>query len=212
MDEKPIRNLGQQVLLTAFAFVLVIFVTLSALLVYQNFELARRIDTLISSQAEINAQVQQLQREVIRLNSFFEPGGVKKMSLRLKESGGLADCKANYYAALIYGHARKNGLDPFLVYSVIKTESHFTSAAVSSKGARGLMQVMPAWTRTFAITPDDLLHPAVNISVGTSILGYELARTGDVGSALAVYYSGQPRENDGYVRKVMNTYKRLRTG
>ncbi|MBW2039900.1 MAG: lytic transglycosylase domain-containing protein [Deltaproteobacteria bacterium] len=209
MDDKAARHIGAQALSIAFAFALVVFVALATILIYQNFELSRRIDSVIGSQAEIKAQFQELQREVDRLNSFFAPQGIKKMSSRLKKFGHLEDGEANYYAALIYVYSNKNGLDPFLVYSVIQTESNFVQEAVSPKGARGLMQVMPSWSRGFDISPDDLFHPAVNIRVGTSILRDEVRRLRDWQKALAVYNSGRSHGRGKYVEKVMDIYKML---
>lgn len=209
MSEKPIRQIGAQALLTAFAFALVAFVALGTLVIYQNFELSRRIDSVIESQAEIKAQFQELQREVDRLNSFFEPRGIKKMSLRLKDFDHLEEGEVNYYAALIYVYSNKNGLDPFLVYSIIQTESHFVPHAVSPKGARGLMQVMPSWSKGFGIAPDDLFHPAINICVGTSILRDDLKRLRNLWKALAAYNSGRSHGREKYVKKVMKIYKKL---
>ena len=131
------------------------------------------------------------------------------MSLRLKGFGHLEDGDANYYAALIYVYSNEKGLDPFLVYSVIQTESHFVPDAVSPKGARGLMQVMPVWSAAFGISPDDLFHPAINVRVGTSILRGELKRLRNLRKALAVYNSGRAQEKGKYVKKVMDIYKML---
>ena len=44
---------------------------------------------------------------------------------------------------LIYSTAQNYELDPFLVFAVVKVESGFNAEAVSSKGAKGLMQLMP---------------------------------------------------------------------
>jgi len=209
MNDKPVKQMGTQALLTAFAFALVVFVATASVLVYQNFDLSRRINSVIESQAGIKAQVQELQKEVDRLNSFFTPKSIKKMSLRLKGFGHLEDGDANYYAALIYVYSNENGLDPFLVYSIIQTESHFVPDAVSPKGAKGLMQVMPSWSREFGISPDDLFHPAINILVGASILRGELKRLRNLRKALAVYNSGRSHEKGKYVKKVMDIYKML---
>lgn len=206
VNDKAVKTIGMHVLMTAFAFALVVFVVVVTLLIYQNFELSRRIDTVIKSQAEIRAQFQELRKEVDRLDSFFEPRGIKNMSLRLKDFDHLKDGEANYYAALIYVYSNKNGLDPFLVYSIIQTESHFVPDAVSPKGARGLMQVMPSWGEAFGIRPDELFHPAINVRVGTLILRDELKRYKNLRKALAAYNSGRSHGRKQYVRNVMNLY------
>jgi len=209
VNDKKERNIGAQVLLTAFAFFLVVFVSLATILIYQNFELSRRIDNVIESQAEIKAQVQELQKEIDRLNAYFTPQSIKKMSLKLQTFDHLEQWEANYYAALIYVYSNKNALDPFLVYSVIQIESSFVTEAVSPKGARGLMQVMPSWSSGFGISPDELFHPAVNIRIGTSILRGELKRLRNLRKALAVYNSGKSHGRKHYVKKVMEIYEML---
>ena len=209
MSEAVVRQVGTQVLMTVFAFVLVVFVGVAAILVYQNFELSRRIDSVINSQAQIQAHVHELQKEVERLNSIFVPETIKKMSFGLQSFNQLRPTTANYYAVLVYVNSVRKGLDPCLVYSVIQTESCFVPEAVSRKGARGLMQVMPAWTEMFGITVDDLFDPAVNIDVGTWILRDELDRRRDVGRALAAYNSGKPYGRERYVQRVMDFYKTL---
>jgi len=209
MSETGLRQVGTQALLTVFALVLVVFVGVAAILVYQNFELSRRIDSIIDSQSQIEAQVHELQKEVERLNSVFAPETIKKMSFNLQSFNQLHPTTANYYAALVYINSVRKGLDPYLVYSVIQTESYFIPKAVSCKGARGLMQVMPTWTGMFGITVDDLFHPAVNIDVGTWILRDELNRRRDLRRALAAYNSGKPYGGETYVQRVMDFYKML---
>jgi len=49
--------------------------------------------------------------------------------------------------SLVHKHARASGLDPQIVLSVIEIESSFNRFAVSSAGARGLMQIMPFWIK-----------------------------------------------------------------
>lgn len=204
------RQAGAQVLLVAFAFALVVFVALSAVLVYQNFELSRRIDGVIQSQAEIKAQAQELQKEIERLNSLFVPKSVKKISSRLRAFGHLGEGDANYLAAVIYIYSMENRLDPLLVYSVICVESSFRPGAVSLKGATGLMQVMPSWADAFDIPSDDLFHPAVNVWAGTKILRGELERLKRLDLALKVYVSGKPYVGRGYVERVLGVYKKIR--
>lgn len=103
-----------------------------------------------------------------------------------------------HYAGTISAAAREEGLDPFMVAAVIRTESRFRPAVESSKGARGLMQIMPDTGRWAAaqlkIEPysDDLLkEPATNIRIGSWYLRRLIDQyRGDVVIALAAYNGG----------------------
>jgi soluble lytic murein transglycosylase-like protein len=67
--------------------------------------------------------------------------------------------------------SRRQGADPVLVLSVMKKESSFNPKARSNKGARGLMQVMPATGRTYGVkSPSKLYDPNTNIRVGVAFL------------------------------------------
>jgi soluble lytic murein transglycosylase len=86
-------------------------------------------------------------------------------------------------------------LDPLLVLSLIRQESGFNANARSSAGALGLMQVMPATARTFALANKrKLLDPLVNLAIGTKFLRQSLERfSGDVELTLAGYNAGAER-------------------
>lgn len=113
-------------------------------------------------------------------------------------------------------HARAKGLDPELVHAVIKAESAYQSAAVSPKGAVGLMQVMPATGRRFGVT--DLAQPEGNLRAGTAYLRHLLDRFDNVPLALAAYNAGEGAvirhgnqippypETQGYVRSILRDY------
>jgi hypothetical protein len=108
--------------------------------------------------------------------------------------------------------ARLHQLSPDLVRSVMSAESEFDQWAVSSKGAQGLMQLMPATARRFGVT--DPFDARQNIFGGTQYLRVLMDQFGgDVSLVLAAYnagegavlrYGGIPpyRETRGYVQKV----------
>ena len=114
---------------------------------------------------------------------------------------------------LILAAAQEHRVDPGLISAVIRVESNFSARAVSPKGARGLMQLMPATARRLGVArPFD---PAENIRGGTAYLSQLANRFGEtqVELILAAYnagehavesYGGVPpyRETRDYVRKV----------
>ncbi|MEH6471251.1 MAG: transglycosylase SLT domain-containing protein [Halopseudomonas sp.] len=84
--------------------------------------------------------------------------------------------------------ARKAGLPPDLVLSVIHTESLFQRFAISVVGAQGLMQVMPFWKNEIGRPSDNLTEIDTNLRYGCTILAYYLKRSkGNISEALARY-------------------------
>jgi soluble lytic murein transglycosylase-like protein len=84
--------------------------------------------------------------------------------------------------------ATRAGLPPELVLAVIDVESNFDRFAISSVGARGLMQVMPFWVNEIGRPGDDLFDIHTNLRFGCSILKLYLERErGNRSKALARY-------------------------
>lgn len=101
---------------------------------------------------------------------------------------------------LIERAARAAGLDPRLVASVVMEESAFNPLAVSSAGARGLLQLMPATGAEIArrvglkgFTPDQLFKPEINLRLGASYLKSLTQRSRSLPMALAAYNAGAAR-------------------
>lgn len=98
----------------------------------------------------------------------------------------------------------KNGLDPYLVASLIRQESEFNASAISYANAWGLMQIEPNVGRTLAreegishFQTFQLLNPEVNIRLGCKYLKQMLDRFGGVQEyALAAYNAGDSRVVD----------------
>jgi hypothetical protein len=109
-------------------------------------------------------------------------------------------------------------LDPDLVNSVIHAESGFNSHAVSPKGARGLMQLMPSTANTLGV--NDAFDPQENVGGGSRYLRELLERYNfDLVKALAAYNAGPQRveqykgvppfhETRAYVAKIVHDYNR----
>jgi len=88
----------------------------------------------------------------------------------------------------VHQEAVHAGLAPELVLSVIHVESNFDRFAISSAGARGLMQVMPFWLDELDRPGDDLFDIRTNIRFGCTILRHYLDREkGNHSRALARY-------------------------
>lgn len=120
---------------------------------------------------------------------------------------------------LILQNGSRYNVDPYLIFLVMEQESHFNAGAVSPKGARGLMQLMPGTAARFGVRrPHD---PAQNISGGTRYLRELLNRFNNrVDLVLASYNAGEGavakfgqrvppyRETRNYVKKISYRYKR----
>jgi len=102
-----------------------------------------------------------------------------------------------YWTELV-ANAGKNGLDPYLVASLIRQESEFNAGAVSRANAYGLMQLLPSVGKSVArkegmkgFDTRQLLNPTVNLELGTANLKLVLDRFGgQVEYALAAYNAG----------------------
>lgn len=121
-------------------------------------------------------------------------------------------------SAVIDRLARRQRLDPGLVRAVIRVESGFDARAVSSRGARGLMQLMPATARQLGV--HDAFDAAENVRGGTEYLRRMIDHfDGNLELGLASYnagpgavdrYGGVPpfEETRRYVRRVLEAYRR----
>lgn len=95
----------------------------------------------------------------------------------------------------IWYECRRAGLEVSLVLGLIQVESNFRRFAISSAGARGLMQVMPFWTRVIGDgDPARLFHMQTNLRFGCQILRHYIDRErGDLFLALGRYNGSRGR-------------------
>ena len=118
----------------------------------------------------------------------------------------------------VKNYSAQQQIDPEFVASVIRQESQFNPKAVSPKGARGLMQLMPGTAQNLGVK--DAFDPAANIDGGTRYLHQLFEQYhGDAVKALAAYnagpqrvdqYKGVPpyRETQLYVSRIIRDFNR----
>jgi len=146
---------------------------------------------------------------------------------------GISDREASLLAREIDRNARLYDFDPLLILAVVLTESGAQFRAVgrgasgAASGALGVMQVQPATARTMAMalgmTPparDDMMDPSYNLSVGVAFLLQMVHRYGDLRLGIMAYnvgptglesgLRGESALPEGYYRKVLDNYRRLR--
>lgn len=124
--------------------------------------------------------------------------------------------------SLIRQSATKYSVDPYLIFCVMEQESHFNTHALSPKGARGLMQLMPGTSARLGVRrPSD---PAQNIAGGTRYLRQLLNQfNGRIDLVLASYNAGEGavmkfggrvppyRETRDYVKRISYRYRRTKS-
>jgi soluble lytic murein transglycosylase-like protein len=123
--------------------------------------------------------------------------------------------------SIIVDAATRNGVDPVLIYATMHQESSFKARAMSNKGARGLMQLMPGTASRFGVA--NIWDPKQNIEGGTRYMRFLLDMfDGDVNLALAGYNAGEGavlkfgrqippyNETQEYVRRISRRYALMR--
>jgi soluble lytic murein transglycosylase-like protein len=137
-----------------------------------------------------------------------------------KSLDGFSTGDANVDRFIVESGAR-NGIDPVLLYSIMHRESSFKRFALSPKGARGLMQLMPATAARFGVR--NIFDPQQNIEGGARYVRFLLDLfDGDVRLTLAGYNAGEGavmkygyrvppyRETQEYVRRISERYALMR--
>ncbi len=142
------------------------------------------------------------------------PAPTPTVALRFEESSRVPE---GPYGEQIYAAARKHQVNPQVIAALVRAESSGNPRAVSRKGARGLMQLMPATAKRFGVKPERLFDPVQNIEAGVKYLRWLIDQfPNDLASVLAAYnageraverYGGIPpyRETRGYVRRIYTT-------
>lgn len=133
------------------------------------------------------------------------------------DTGILYEKRRAGYDKLIERVARTEGLDSDLLRAVVATESNYDPRAISTKGAVGLMQLMPETAQRMGVT--DPFHPEKNLEAGARHLRRLIEKYGgQLALALSAYnagenavdrYKGVPPfpETRDYVKKVLKAYQ-----
>jgi soluble lytic murein transglycosylase-like protein len=119
---------------------------------------------------------------------FDGPAVITSEGVRPLVAEPYAPAGASTVAQAVDASARRHGLDPSLLGAVARRESGGRQQAVSSKGAIGIMQLMPGTARDLGVDPRDA---AANVEGGAAYLAMLMKRyAGNVPTALAAYNAG----------------------
>ena len=197
--------MSKTLLLLTLALLLAAFVPAQAQSTYQidNFDLANAVQ-IHTPKAEPRP------KRLLRLTS-----------MPLNPSLGGFTTGDSQVDTFIVESGKRNSVDPLLLYSIMHQESSFKSRAMSYKGARGLMQLMPPTAVRFGVT--NIWDAKQNIEGGARYMRFLLDLfEGDVNLALAGYNAGEGAvlkygykvppygETQEYVRRIGRRYSLIR--
>lgn len=187
-----------------------------------NFDFANAVKIETPSPAPAK---QPVPRKLTKLRNYTytPPAGalVELTSKSLNPSLGNFTTGNPQVDTFIVESSKRNSVDPLLIYSIMHQESSFKPRALSHKGARGLMQLMPGTAARFGVT--NIWDPKQNIEGGTRYMRFLLDLfAGDVKLALAGYNAGEGavlkygyqvppyNETQEYVRRIGRRYSLIR--
>ncbi len=111
------------------------------------------------------------------------------VDLAFRESDQVPDTP---YGQLIYDTGKRHLVNPAVIAAIVRADSDFDPNAQSARGARGLMQLMPATARRLGVDPDELFEPETNLDAGVRYLSELGVRYRyKVGLVLAAYKVGE---------------------
>src|SRR4030095_3948264 len=174
-----------------------------------------RAVTPISDAAQ-GLQVSAVQGKLVVTNAAHNPPLVVSQPVAVRQNGDTE--MPEHIQVLVDSISKTHGVDPQLVSAVMKVESNYNQRARSSKGALGLMQLIPATGARFGV--QNFFDPAHNIEGGGLYLKFLSDKFGahNLDLQLAAYNAGenlverlgrvpQIRETVDYVRKIKKIYK-----
>jgi hypothetical protein len=152
--------------------------------------------------------------------SLKQPVGFSRLTMGAGNSMGAFTTGDATIDSYIVDSSAKYRIDPLLIYAQMHQESGFKLKATSYKGARGLMQLMPATAVRFGVT--DIYNPKQNVEAGVRYMRWLLDKFGgSVELALAGYNAGEGavmkygnqippyRETQEYVRRIGARYNSI---
>lgn len=154
------------------------------------------------------------------ISSSVSAKGKTKIQHCFEHSISTLEKKSEPYKKDINAASSQYNISTALILSIITAESCFKPTALSPKGAKGLMQVMPATGKRFGIS--NLSNPTNNIQAGVRYLRYLLdLYQGNIIATIAAYNAGEGavrkykgeipeyKETKTYVKRVMSTYDKF---
>jgi soluble lytic murein transglycosylase-like protein len=169
------------------------------------------------------APLKTVPRKFTKIQNYTPPAGalVELTSKPLHPSLGDFTTGSADVDRFIVESGKRNAVDPLLLYSIMHQESSFKARAMSHKGARGLMQLMPGTAARFGV--GNIWDPKQNIEGGARYMRFLLDLfAGDVKLALAGYNAGEGAvlkygyqvppysETQEYVRRIARRYSLIR--
>ncbi len=155
--------------------------------------------------------------DISNARDFQAPEGENSAPLVYELPSKYRHKKEHLFHPIILQEASRYEIDPALVKAIIMAESGYNPRAISKKGAKGLMQLMPSTAEALGV--EDIFNPEQNISGGVRYFKQLVNRfDGDVKLALAAYnagsrkvrhYQGVPpyKSTRFYIEKVFKYYQ-----
>jgi soluble lytic murein transglycosylase len=165
-------------------------------------------------------------KSVIHREHFKKEGIINQITSYVKtENENLSDTELRTIAKIVYDESLKKKLDYRLVLAIMKVESNFRYAAISRKGARGLLQVKPSLAKYIAQDvgvhwkgDTTLDEPDKNIKIGVHFFSQLVKDFESINMALHAYHVGPTRLREivaekkkpekRYLNLVLNEYDR----
>ncbi len=151
--------------------------------------------------ATVLASMNEYQKAIRFVERNFEFDNMSKEDIDINRENQLAILYPRWYSEFIEKYASKFGVEPSLVYAIIREESRFNTYALSRAMACGLTQIMPSTGKALAkkmgiknYSTSKLFDPELNIRMGTYYISQLLKKyNGNKHLALAAYNGGSGR-------------------
>lgn len=202
--ERMKRPARWQIFTLAAGIVTIVLVSLYLIGCVRTASAEKSIEARLAALTEGIDQAEYLREAAaLRINEYLKLGDIAaetNPALTLRERYEIGKAVATYSAI--------HGIEPQLVLAVIEVESSARPGAVSHKGARGLMQVMPWWPKRLGLEGMDLMDIEANVHLGTFILADNIQRWG-YREGIERYCYGTGKTGRGYYSGVLKAIGRI---